>query len=75
MPNLDEMLKRVIAEKGSDPHLIAGDPPRMRRFGELAAIDETRLEAQATRELLYGIMPARIRAHFEQYDDADFALT
>ncbi|MBA2490890.1 MAG: type IV pilus twitching motility protein PilT [Gammaproteobacteria bacterium] len=75
MPNLDDMLRRVIAEKGSDLHLVAGDPPRMRRFGELAAIDETRLDAQATREMLYGVMPARIRAHFEQHDDADFALT
>ncbi|MGH8502842.1 MAG: type IV pilus twitching motility protein PilT [Gammaproteobacteria bacterium] len=75
MPNLDEMLKRVMAEKGSDLHLIAGDPPRMRRFGELTPIDETRLSAQTTREMLYGIMPARVRASFEQHDNADFALT
>lgn len=75
MQNLDDLLRRVIMEHASDLHLIAGDPPRMRQYGELITIGEHRANAEEIRDAIYAVMPARIRDRFEQHDSADFALT
>ena len=37
MNQIDEYLKQVIVRNGSDLHFIAGEPPRARIYGELAA--------------------------------------
>jgi twitching motility protein PilT len=75
MQDVDELLRRAVREHASDLHLIAGDPPRMRRHGGLVVLDEQRLSAESLRQALYKLMPTRARAAFEQHDQADFALT
>ena len=59
--------------KGSDLHLIAGDPPRMRVHGDLITLDNRTLDGDELRESLYGIMPKVIQKQFEAQDSADFA--
>ncbi|HEX3158570.1 MAG TPA: type IV pilus twitching motility protein PilT [Gemmatimonadaceae bacterium] len=73
--NAMEALLRVLAEAGgSDLHLRCGEPPMLRKDGELV-----RLEAHATLEngpleaMLFSIMPARNRGEFAQVNDTDFA--
>ena len=38
MAQIDALLEEVLKRKGSDLHLIAGDPPRCRRYGDLTAL-------------------------------------
>lgn len=70
---LEELLDLMAVQDGSDLHLIAGDPPRMRYHGDLVAINDRPITAQETLDNLYDILPPRIRAIFEAQDNADFA--
>ena len=75
MPRIDEYLTEVVQKKGSDLHFIAGDPPRIRLYGELQALRPEKLAPDHVRELLYEIMPPKAVERFEQKDGADFAHT
>ena len=71
--NLNELLEFMVVQSGSDLHLIAGDPPRMRRFGELVTINDRPISMDQTRQAVYEIMTPRTRDTFEHQDNADFA--
>ena len=73
MSRLDELLDFMVMQNGSDLHLLAGDPPRMRQSGELVTLDDKRLGVEETQSALYEIMAPRIRESFERHDNADFA--
>ena len=73
MSLIDRYLQRVLEQDGSDLHLLAGDPPRIRRYGDLMAIEPAALRAEEVREALYAIMPRGTQSAFERHDSADFA--
>jgi twitching motility protein PilT len=73
MPRIDEFLTDVLGRKGSDLHFIAGDPPRLRVYGDLQALRPEPLKADFVRETLYEIMPPKAIARFEEKEGADFA--
>jgi len=73
MVDVDTLLEMLVARGGSDLHLVSGDPPRMRVFGDLEAISEEKLSAKELIEPLLNIMPLRSRNCFEKVDNADFA--
>jgi twitching motility protein PilT len=73
MARIDEYLAEVVQKKGSDLHFIAGDPPRVRLYGELQAFRPEKLAADHVKELLYEIMPPKALERFEAKDGADFA--
>jgi twitching motility protein PilT len=75
MPRIDNYLNRVLENRASDLHFLAGDPPRIRIFGDLTPIDPAPLEREFVRETLYEIMPKTAVQRFEQHDGADFAYT
>jgi twitching motility protein PilT len=75
MAKIDEYLKAVLQRKGSDLHFIAGDPPRIRLFGDLAALKPEPMSADYVREALYEIMPQKAQQRFESHDGADFAYS
>ena len=68
-----DFLKSMAMRKGSDLHLMAGDPPRMRVHGDLITLDNRPLDGEELREAMYGIMPKIIQRQFEEHDSADFA--
>jgi len=68
-----DFLKSMTMRKGSDLHLISGDPPRMRVHGDLISLDNRTLDGEELREALYGIMPKVVQKQFEEHDSADFA--
>ncbi len=71
---IDEYLKEVLSRKGSDLHFIAGDPPRIRLYGDLQPLRPERLDAEFVRETLLRDHAAQGRAQrFEEKDGADFA--
>jgi len=75
MAQIDVFLEEVLKRRGSDLHFIAGDPPRIRLHGELAALQDAPLVADSVRSMLYEIMPRNAVERFEKKDGADFAYT
>jgi twitching motility protein PilT len=75
MPAIDSYLGEVLDKRGSDLHFIAGDPARIRLFGDLSALRPERLEATFVKDALYEIMPKTAIDRFEDKDGADFAYT
>jgi twitching motility protein PilT len=75
VPAIDSYLNEILDKKGSDLHFIAGDPARIRQFGELMTLRPERLEPSFVKETLYEIMPKPAQDRFEQKDGADFAYT
>ena len=75
MPRIDDYLNKVLELKGSDLHFIAGDPPRVRKYGDLTPLQDQKLSADYVREALYEIMPRTAVQRFESHDGADFAYT
>jgi twitching motility protein PilT len=73
MAHIDSFLKEVLQRKGSDLHFIAGDPPRIRLYGDLTPLRQEALTAEYAREALYEIMPSKAQQRFETQDGADFA--
>ncbi|HLG92450.1 MAG TPA: PilT/PilU family type 4a pilus ATPase, partial [Acidimicrobiales bacterium] len=73
--NLDRLLGLVAQVEGSDLHLKAGSPPRIRVDGELRSLEEPELTAEDTRQILDAVLPENLRAHFEERREADFAYS
>jgi twitching motility protein PilT len=72
---IDEFLRDVLAKGGSDLHFVAGDPPRVRIFGELQTLREEPLKQEFVRESLQEIMTRQAAARLQERDGADFAYT
>jgi twitching motility protein PilT len=75
MPQIDEFLAEVIKRKGSDLHFLAGDPPRLRVYGDLQPLRPEPLKADFVKQSLYEIMPPKAVARFEEKEGADFAYS
>jgi len=72
---IDSFLNEILDKRGSDLHFIAGDPARIRLFGDLSALRPDRLEATFVKDALYEIMPKTAVDRFESKDGADFAYS
>jgi twitching motility protein PilT len=70
---IDEYLTRVVNQRGSDLHFVAGQPARMRLYGELQPLTPEILAPGRTEELLLQIMSGAARADFQKRDSTDFA--
>ena len=75
MPAIDSYLQQVLERNGSDLHFIAGDPARVRQYGELKALGSEPLKADLVKTTLYEIMPKLSVERFEAKDGTDFAYS
>jgi len=73
MAAIDRYLLTLLERKGSDLHFLAGDPPRIRLYGELQPLSPDPLAADKVKETLYEIMPKIALERFEAKDGTDFA--
>jgi twitching motility protein PilT len=74
MARMEALLRQLQDERGSDLHLAAGQPPRMRRKGSLAPIEgEPALTDTALRTLLREITNDDQWTSYEAESDLDFA--
>jgi len=72
---IDAYLSEILEKRGSDLHFIAGDPPRIRVYGDLAPLRPDKLAPDYVKAVLYEIMPKSAVDRFEKKDGADFAYT
>ena len=73
-PRLDALLRRLVAEGGSDLHISGGQRPRWRIDGEMLEIaDANPLGHDEVYALLEPCMEPRNKEAFQDDNDADFA--
>ncbi len=73
MSMINDFLQSMNMRKGSDLHVIAGDPPRMRVHGDLITLQNQPLDPEELKHALFDIMTPASREQFNRYDSADFA--
>jgi len=70
---INEFLQSMHMRKGSDLHVIAGDPPRMRVHGDLITLHNQRLDPEELKAELFSLMSEQSIQQFNRHDSADFA--
>src|SRR5438132_2560922 len=73
MAILDQFLKVIVKDGGSDLHIGEGQPPKMRKHGDVAPIREQPLERDETISMLREVCGERNWKVFEEHGDLDFA--
>jgi len=73
MSRIDAFLDLLIKQKGSDLHLVSGNAPRLRLYGEIHPVKYRVLTTRETTDLLYEIMPSHLKPVFESQGGIDFA--
>jgi twitching motility protein PilT len=72
---IDSFLNEILEKRGSDLHFIAGDPPRIRVYGDLMPLRPDKLSPDYVKTALYEIMPKTAVDRFEKKEGADFAYS
>ena len=73
MNRIDTFLQLVVNQNGSDLHLVAGNPPRIRLYGELFPVKYRELTRDETADLILDTMSATLRQAFESRHGLDYA--
>lgn len=73
MAKIDALFKILKDKSGSDLHLSPGNPPLIRRSGELEPIFDRPIGHEQNKALLYEIMTEIQQQNFESSQDLDFA--
>src|SRR5436305_2745934 len=73
MASLDQFLNVIVEQGGSDLHMGEGQPPKMRRHGDVAPIREATLTHDETPSMLKEICGDQNWEIFEHRGDLDFA--
>jgi twitching motility protein PilT len=63
----------VVGQNGSDLHMVAGNPPRIRLYGDLFPVKYRELGAEEATELISETMTHAVRTAFEQRHSLDYA--
>ena len=70
---IDSFLQLVVSQNGSDLHMVAGNPPRIRLYGELFPVKYRELGREEAADLIQETMPDAVRRSFEQRHSLDYA--
>jgi twitching motility protein PilT len=73
MPYIDHFFEAVIESGASDLHLAQGQPPKIRRHGEILSIRDEPLTPEEISFMLSEICSAARWQRFEELGDLDFA--
>ncbi len=75
LPTLTELLRRMVDSGGSDLHLTANSPPRLRIHGELKPCEDLPVLAPAdTKALAYSVLTDAQKHRFEENLELDFSF-
>jgi len=71
---MEDLLRSLVKEGGSDLHMRVGEPPILRKHGEMVRIEgQDKLTNDHVEALLFSITPDRNKKEFNDHNDADFA--
>ncbi|HYJ06332.1 MAG TPA: type IV pilus twitching motility protein PilT [Chthoniobacterales bacterium] len=73
MPYIDQFLSIIVDQGGSDLHIGEGQPPKMRRHGDVMPIREEAITRDEAAGMLSEICGAQSWELFEERGDLDFA--
>src|SRR4051812_3616240 len=73
MPYLDQFLTVIVENGGSDLHIGVGQPPKMRRHGDVAPIRDEPVTQEEAIEMLSEVCGPHNWQIFEERGDFDFA--
>jgi twitching motility protein PilT len=73
MAKLDQLLEVIVKEGGSDLHIGEGQPPKMRKHGDVAPIRDALLARDDTMAMLREVCGDRNWKVFDERGDLDFA--
>ncbi len=75
MPQLDKLLKFLSDKGGSDLHMLAGLPPKVRMHGQLEVINQPVMTQEMMSEWLAEVCTPRLWNRFLEQRDLDFAYS
>ena len=73
MQKVHTFLDLVLAQGGSDLHLVAGNPPRIRLHGIAYMVKYRELSADDIYELIYDLIPEHCLTEFKSKGNTDFS--
>ena len=75
MVTLEELLRIMVERNGSDLHIAAGSPPRVRTDGKLVEMPQIEVLApEDTQKIMYSILDGEQIARFEQELELDMSF-
>jgi len=74
MVSLEELLMLLVQRGGSDLHISAGAPPKIRVDGKLINTDLPVMTPEATQKLIYSILDSSQVAKFEKTHELDMSF-
>ena len=74
MIGIEELLQIMVQRGGSDLHVTAGAPPKIRVDGSLISTEHEVLTAAATRKIVYSVLTAEQIAKFERELELDLSF-
>ena len=74
MVSMEELLTIMVQRGGSDLHISAGAPPKIRVDGKLYDTEHDVLRPEVTKKLIYSVLTADQNAAFEQSKELDFSF-
>jgi twitching motility protein PilT len=74
MVSLEELLQLLVQRGGSDLHIAAGSPPRLRVDGLLKPTEFDSLTKEESQKLVYGVLAEDQIAKFERDLELDFSF-
>jgi twitching motility protein PilT len=72
--NLQDLLRVMIEQGGSDLHLAAGSPPRIRIHGKLTTMGAEPLSGVDTKQICYTVLTDTQKHKFEEENELDFSF-
>src|ERR1700674_2581214 len=72
---MHDLLRALIARKGSDLFITAGFPPAMKVDGKVTPVSQSSLSPMHTQELARSIMTDKQAAEFEATNECNFAIS
>src|SRR5574337_1119762 len=72
--NLQELLRVMVDQGGSDLHIAAGSPPRIRLHGKLSPMNSPVLSGVDSKQLCYAILTDVQKQKFEEENELDFSF-
>ncbi len=71
---IQELLRKLVSSGSSDLHLRVGEPPIVRKSGEMMRLEGYEpLTVEEMEALIFAIMPERNRTEYGERNDTDFA--